>query len=87
MGCKDRWKPRYAGIPRLRLGNNGKPWRTKISLLIYVPQGFLFFQAIRPTQFLEYQRNLRNLWIRIRVHELFQQKAIKSVISCASCLI
>jgi hypothetical protein len=24
MGCKDRWKSRYAGIPRLRLGSNGK---------------------------------------------------------------
>ena len=46
IGCKDRWKPRYAGIPRLRLGNNGKPWSTKISSLIFVPHGFPFFQAI-----------------------------------------
>ena len=61
MGCKDRWKPRYAGIPRLRLGNNGKPWSTKMSELIFVPHGFPFFQAIQTIQFLEYLRNLRNL--------------------------
>jgi hypothetical protein len=52
MGCKDRWKLRYAGIPRLRLGNNGKPWSTKISSLIFVSHGFPFFQAIQPSQFL-----------------------------------
>ena len=74
MGCKDRWKLRYAGIPRLRLGNNGKPWSTKISSRIFVPHGFPFFQAIQPFSFLEYQRNLRNLWIRSSVQEIFQQE-------------
>jgi hypothetical protein len=29
--------------------------------LIFVPHGFPFFQAIRPSQFLEHLRNLRNL--------------------------
>jgi hypothetical protein len=71
MGCKDRWKLRYAGIPRLRLGNNGKPWSTTISSLIFVPHEFPFFQAIQPSQFLEYQRNQRNLWIYASVKELF----------------
>ncbi|KPK22101.1 MAG: hypothetical protein AMK69_20485 [Nitrospira bacterium SG8_3] len=58
---EDRWKLRYAGFPRLRLGSNGKPSRTKMSLLIFVPHGFPFFQAIQPSQFLEYLRNLRSL--------------------------
>jgi hypothetical protein len=41
IGWKDRWKLRYAGVPRLRLGNNGKPWSTKISL----PRGILHRRA------------------------------------------
>jgi hypothetical protein len=52
IGYKDRWKPRYAGIPRLLLGNSGKPWSTKMSELIFVPHGFPFFQAIQANQFL-----------------------------------
>jgi hypothetical protein len=54
----DRWKPRYAGLPRLRLGNNGKPWSKKISSLIFVLHGFPFFQAIQKSQFSAYLRNL-----------------------------
>jgi hypothetical protein len=46
IGYRDRWKSRYTGIPRLRLGNNGKPWSTKISSLIFVLYGFPLFQAI-----------------------------------------
>jgi hypothetical protein len=42
MGCDDRWKLRYAEIPRLRLGNNGKPRSTKISSLILVLVGSHF---------------------------------------------
>jgi hypothetical protein len=44
MGYEDRWKLRYAGIPRLRLGNNGKPRSTKISSLILVLVGSHFFK-------------------------------------------
>jgi hypothetical protein len=29
IGCKDRWKPRYAGIPRLALGTMGSPGAQK----------------------------------------------------------
>jgi hypothetical protein len=68
MGCKDRWKLRYAGIPRRRLGNNGKPWSKKISSLIFLPNGFPFFQAIQLSEFFEY---LRNLWINTSVREMF----------------
>ncbi|KPK24841.1 MAG: hypothetical protein AMK69_15575 [Nitrospira bacterium SG8_3] len=48
IGCADRWKLRYAAFLRLRLGNNGKPWSTRISSLIFVPHRFPFFQAIQP---------------------------------------
>jgi hypothetical protein len=58
---RDRWKPRYAGLPRLRLGNNGKLWSVKMCKLILAPHEFPFFQAIQLSQFLKYLRNLRNL--------------------------
>jgi hypothetical protein len=40
--------------------------------------GFPFFQAIQPCQLFEYQSNLRNLWIKIRVQEIFQQEPYAS---------
>jgi len=73
IGCKDRWKSRYAGIPRLSLGNNGKPWSTKISSLIFVPHGFPFFQAIQPTHFVENPCNPCVLRSRTHVIETFWQ--------------
>jgi len=79
IGCKDRWKLRCAPIPRLRLGNNGKPWSTKISPLIFVPHGFPFFRAIQPRQLLKYLRNLRPKLFRLL-------RAFKSTRSCSSCL-
>ena len=52
IGCKDPWKLRYAGIPRLCLGNNGKPRSTKISSLILVLMGSHFFKRSNHASFL-----------------------------------
>jgi hypothetical protein len=46
-----------------------------MSSLIFVSQGFPFFQAIQRSQFLEYQRNL---WIRTHLQEIFQQEPYPS---------
>jgi hypothetical protein len=50
----------YIGFNRIRI------WLSalggiQLGELIFVPHGFPFFQAIQPSQFLEYLHNLRNL--------------------------
>lgn len=94
MGCKDRWKSRVAGFPRLRLGTNGKPWSTKISKLIFVIHGFPLFQAIQSNQFLEYPWNPCVQRSRTRVQEILWGRLhsrhagpVRSLKSCLSCLI
>jgi hypothetical protein len=68
----------------LRVDPKAAPWEQwealehKNKLAHFCAHGFPFFQAIQPTQFLEYQCNLRNLWIRIRVREIFEQTTYSS---------